>query len=351
MDERRWTVWTLVVLAAAVVPGAVGLLPQDRDLDRALVFDPISERQVPAVAAEAPQGAVPIQPPPEVLTGEVAPAVPVPEPFDGSRAGVGEVFALVVGIDDYPGRGADLRWAGADATTIDAALAGFGVPPANRMVLRDGQARRDGLMAAVRALVERAGPGTTIVFAYAGHVRKLDRDTEAIVAADGALVTDAELAELLAPARSEALWVLMASCYAGGFTEVLAPGRILTGAADARSLAYESSEVGGSYLVHHLVREGWLQGQAGPSVEEAFAYAEARTQGSPERTPVQFDQVDGPLLLGDAAVTGPSADGSPPSSSPSTGPGGGAGAAPPAPPSTTTTTTRPERDCRLLVLC
>src|SRR3546814_16137475 len=121
-------------------------------------------------------------------------------------------------------------------------------------------------------------PYTTLFrsLAYAGHVRKIARDTEAIVAADGGLLTDQQLADLLAPAQSSQMWVLLATCFSGGFTEVLAPGRILTGATDASSLAYESPRLNASFLVHHLVREAWLAGKAGPSVQEAFTYAAAR---------------------------------------------------------------------------
>src|SRR3546814_8587656 len=84
------------------------------------------------------------------------------------------------------------------------------------------------------------------------------------------------------------MWVLLATCFSGGFTEVLAPGRILTGATDASSLAYESPRLNASFLVNHLVREAWLEGKAGPSVQEAFTYADARLGAEdPRRRPEQ----------------------------------------------------------------
>jgi hypothetical protein len=351
------------VLAVAILPGALRLVPASRDLERAdleaadlaarpslaTLLDGTPPSTAPALAPTT--GAAPPAPPvpapaadevaivpPAQLTGTPAPMVAMSTPYAAaSTAGPsGQVFALVVGIDDYPGSEYDLSSAVADADTVEAALTRFGVPAANQVVLRDGQARRDQLVAAVQALVSRAGPGTTVVFAYAGHVRKVDHDTEEMVTAEGATLTDRELAALLAPSRADHMWLLLATCYAGGFTELLAPGRVLTAAADADSLAYESRSLDGSYLVHHMIREGWLEGRAGSSVEEAFAYADARIAGRyPDRRPIQYDHVGGPLRLGTT--------GGEPSAPP--------GASPPPPPPSSPTTTEPERTCSLLVLC
>lgn len=348
------------VLAMAILPGALRLVPASRALERADLDaadlagpslatllegapPPTAPSPAPSTVAAPPAPPVPAPAagevaivPPAQLVGTPAPMVAMSAPYAAaSTTGPsGQVFALVVGIDDYPGSEYDLSSAVADADTIEAALTRFGVPAANRVVLRDGQARRDQLVAAVRALVRRAGPGTTVVFAYAGHVRKVDHDTEEIVTAEGATLTDQQLAALLAPSRADHMWLLLATCYAGGFTELLAPGRILTAAADASSLAYESRSLGGSYLVHHMVREGWLKGRAGSSVEEAFAYADARIGARyPDRRPIQYDHVGGQLRLG-AAAAAPSA---PPGGSP--------------PPPSSSTTTEPERTCSLLVLC
>lgn len=293
----------------------------------------------------APPSEVAIVPPTEPMSGPVAAAAsgPTARPFRYAATGAGgsDVLALIVGIDDYPGSRYDLDAAVADAETIDSALAGFGVPVTNRAILRDGQATRANLIAALEDLVARADEATTVVFAYAGHVQKLDGDTEAIVTARGEHLTDSELAALLAPARSQRMWILMASCYAAGFDEVLAPGRILTAASGADEVAYESPTLNGSYLVHHMVREGWLDRRAGTSVQEAFAYADAVISSRyPSRRPVQIDRAGTLRFSGSTATAAPYRPPSP--SGPSS---------PTTTMAPTTTSTAPERRCTLFVLC
>lgn len=349
MRAGRWTGVAAGALVLAILPGALRLIPDDRAPERA---QPLTMGMIGGTPTTAPPplpSDVPIVPPDDGLTGELAPVLPAPAPYAAARPGrPGEVFALVVGINDYPGTRHDLGAAVADADTVDQALAGFGVPAGNRVVLRDGQARRAQLVAAIRALVQTAGTQSTVVFAYAGHVRKLDHDTEAIVAADGGLLRDDELAALLAPLRTQHVWLLLASCYAGGFTEALAPGRILTAAADANSLAYESPSIHGSYLVYHLVREGWLEGKAGPSVQEAYAYAQARiNELYPNRRPMEIDESGQPMRLG---TRNPSM-GSPKPAAQSSGPPSQGSQPQPGSPSSPPTTEPPERKCTLLVLC
>jgi hypothetical protein len=361
MRTGRRTVVAVVAVLVAALPGALTLPQAVGGLDRAV--PPVlvhRDAPLPPSPTSAPADATPIAPPPAELVGELAPAEPPPPDYAAaSAAGSGEVLSLSVGIDDYPGSSADLRWAGADAVTVDDALARFGVPGSNRMVLRDGQARRDALIAAIESFVAQAGPGTKAVFAFAGHVRKLDAGTEAMVTADGGLITDVELAALLAPIQADQVWILMATCFAGGFTEVLGPGRVLTGAADASSLAWESSAIGGSYLVHHLVREGWLEGRAGPTVQDAFAYATAATSGHRDRQPVQVDQAGGPLWFGPAGANEPAlpAPGPAPQPAPapappaSSGPAAGPSSPPPERPRPPDDDDEDDESCTLLVLC
>ena len=274
----------------------------------------------PAAAAQAVEKAM--TPPPPVFDAPPVPPPPAvleaPMRQVATSGSSGGTWAVIIGINDYPGDRNDLRSAVNDAADVDTALAGMGVPVENRLVLLDGQATAARIRDAVEWLASRAAPEATAVFFYGGHVRKLGAVTEAIVAADGGLVDDRELGERLSHVRAARAWIAMASCYGGGFTEVLAPGRILTGAAPADALAYESGQYGRSYLVQYMVREAMIQGRAAQSVQAAFTYAVAELAARhPTRLPVQIDAGVAPLDL--RPVLAPVAS-PPPAAAPSTPP-------------------------------
>lgn len=270
---------------------------------------PEAAAEVAPAAAEAARPApapgpdeVVIAPPPAVFDAPPAPprppppALSLPPPVGSVQSG--GTWAVIVGINDYPGSRSDLRSAVNDANDMDMALAGMGVPPENRLLLRDGQATADGIRRSVDWLVSRAGPDATAVFFYGGHVRKIGVTSEAMVAADGGLIEDRELGERLSHLNARRSWIAIAACFGAGFTEVLAPGRVLTGAAPADALAYESSEFGRSYMVQYMVREAMLEKRAASSVQAAFAYAITElAKEHPGRQPVQLDAGFGPLDL------------------------------------------------------
>lgn len=261
------------------------------------------------VRAHPATGDTVITPPPAVFDAPAAPAAPPPPALGEVPPTVrarGGVWAVVVGIDDYPGSGSDLRAAVNDARDVDAALAQYGVPAEHRLLVVDRQASAATISAALDWLVARAGPGSTAVFFYAGHVRKLDAGSETMVGADGRLVRDTDLARHLAGLQASRTWLAIAGCYGGGFAEALAPGRILTAASDADSLAYENAAYGRSYLVEFMVRRAMIEGRAGESIEASFAWAvDTLRRERPDRLPVQYDEADGELRLGNPPAPRP----------------------------------------------
>ena len=286
--------------------------------------------------AEAPAPVeTPITPPARF---DAPPAPPPPPPAvlrtpvlaSGPATGAG-TWAVIVGINDYPGTRSDLRSAVNDANDMDQALAGMGVPAQNRLVLRDGQATASAIRQSVDWLVANAGEHATAVLFYGGHVRKLGVATEAMVAADGGVISDRELGERLSHLNARRAWIAVAACFGGGFTELLAPGRVLTGAAGENSVAYETSQYGRSYMVQFMVRQAMIENRASSSVQAAFAYAASElARVHPGRQPVQVDTGMGPLDLRPVTVAPPAP---------------AVPSAPPVPPSTPPTTT-----CRQLVL-
>jgi hypothetical protein len=79
-------------------------------------------------------------------------------------------YALVVGIDDYPGTNNDLRGPRADARLFaDLLMQRFGFQQRNVVVLLDGDATREHILQAFARHLGQAGPQGTAVFYYSGH--------------------------------------------------------------------------------------------------------------------------------------------------------------------------------------
>jgi hypothetical protein len=298
----------------------------------------------PPPPAPPPAADAPIKAAPERFSGgtQRCPALP---PLGVRPAATGSgTWAVVVGVNDYPGTEHDLRSAVPDAEEMNRALDVLAVPRANRLVLTDGQATAGAIAGAADWLVDRAGPDAVAVFFFAGHVRKQAAATEAMVGADGCTLDDAQLARRLAPLRARRAWVAMAACYGGGFTEVLRPGVVLTGAAGAGERAYENSSFNRSYMVEYMVRQAIVEGRASDSVQAAYGYARyaLSLDRFSNRLPVQVDRSDGHLdLRPPGAPRPPPASPARPSDRKQDQPSGGGGSSTkpaPAPTSTTTTT-------------
>lgn len=76
------------------------------------------------------------------------------------------VHAMVVGIDSYIPPIKSLFGAVADAKDIASAFSGVGVQP---LVLLEGKATRAAIIAGLNNMLDRARPGDTVAFTYAGH--------------------------------------------------------------------------------------------------------------------------------------------------------------------------------------
>jgi hypothetical protein len=292
------------------------------------VAAPAVELVKPDVTAEAasppPPPPVELAAPPPVERPIVAPpsfSAPAPRPARPPRAITtrpgardGGVWAVMVGVDDYPGTQADLRAAAADARAVDAALAAYGVPANRRVLLLNATATTANITRALNWLTTRASPSATAVFFFSGHVRQafgdLDGDgedvDEALVGSDGAHIYDGEVARLLRALQSKSAWIGIAGCYAAGFADALAPGRVLTAASTETDVAYENSGLGHSYLVEFMVRRAMHQGRAGGSVQQAFGWARGEiAREYPKREPVMIDRSAAPVVLGNSAPPPP----------------------------------------------
>jgi hypothetical protein len=213
------------------------------------------------------------------------------------------VWAVIVGVNDYPGTDHDLRQAVADADDVDAALQAYGVPSSHRLVLRDGQASAADIRRSLGWLVDHAAADATAVVFFAGHVRHVTSARGgpthvALVGADGADVDDGEMSRVFAHLDARSAWIAIAACYSAEFESVLAPGWLLTAAAGRNELAYENSALGHSYLVEYMVHQAMIGGQAPNSVQDAFRWAHNRiARDYPNRLPVMIDRSFVPIGL------------------------------------------------------
>ena len=79
-------------------------------------------------------------------------------------------YALLVGIDDYPGTDNDLRGPVEDTRIMERVLIEkFGFDPANVMTLRDADATRQNIAQGIALHLGQAGPDGVAVFFYSGH--------------------------------------------------------------------------------------------------------------------------------------------------------------------------------------
>jgi hypothetical protein len=219
------------------------------------------------------------------------------------------VWAVVVGINDYPGNDHDLTKAVPDARDMDAALAAYGVPPSHRLLLLDGQASSANLRRSMSWLVGHASPDATAVLFFSGHVAHVASEGPrgpshvALVAADGTGVTDREVARALDHLEARSAWIAIAACYGAEFDTLLAPGRVLTAAAGRGEVAYENAALDHSYLVEYMVERAMLEGRAPGSVQEAFGWARAQiAHDYPNRQPVMIDRTSAPTRLSQAGA-------------------------------------------------
>lgn len=282
----------------------------------------------PPPAAFSGAAPVHVAPPHRLETAAVAPAVHATDPG---------TWAVVIGVNDYPGDANDLSYAVNDASDAVQALQMQGVDDSHIMFLRDGQVTVPVVHSAVQWLVNHAGPDAVSAFFYAGHVSKVNASTEELVTSDGGRIKDAQLASWFQPLAAKQAWFAIAACYGGGFDELLGPNRVLTAAAGPNDVAYESSAFQRSYLGEYMIHRAMIEGQANDTVQSAFTWASAHlAQDYPDRQPVELDNTDGHLDLRPAvaAATGtspPPASTSDPSNGDSTPPPDGSTSDPPPP--------------------
>ena len=144
-------------------------------------------------------------------------------------------YALLVGIDDYPGERADFKSRPLGDVTVmaDLLVESYGFTEENILVLEDERASRDNITRAFLAHLGQAGPDGVAVFFFSGHGYRLPEnihvmDSEAN-GVDESLVVwgaeqsttfilDDELGHLLDELQAERTLVIIDACFSGTAT-------------------------------------------------------------------------------------------------------------------------------------
>jgi len=240
----------------------------------------------------------------------------------------GTKYAIVIGISDYPGEDNDLSYMDDDANDMLSALETYGFDEDNIIPLidKDGTeaagevlvATRGNIIDAIRNIRDNKGltKDDEVVFFFSGHGGKgraqdgdREKVDECIWAHDGyelIPIWDGELeAEFEGYATSRIVFIFD-SCYAGGMTDLKAPGRVLAMATTENTVGYESAAWENGEFTYYLVDQGMLAGEADKynhdenpetddvTVEEAWDYAKANCRLD---KPTISDSFDDDLLL------------------------------------------------------
>jgi len=206
----------------------------------------------------------------------------------------GNKYAVVVGINDYPGTGSDLLYTVADADEMSLVLTTYGFSANNVNELTDAAATKTAIYKAINNIKTKAKLGDEVVFFFSGHGAKGkadDYDTnnvdQAIVVQENgrfAFIWDGELVQWFTGFETNRIIFIFDSCLAGGMSVLKASGRVVNMASTINGMSLEGAAWGGGHgqFTYYFAEEGMQMALADVqppdkkvTVEEAFDYANA----------------------------------------------------------------------------
>ena len=227
----------------------------------------------------------------------------------------GKKYAIVIGINDYPGTGSDLQYTVADAremTNVTLNTYKFD----NVIELTNTNATRTAIYEAINTIKGVAESGDEVVFFFSGHGAKGKADDDDKNNVDQSIVVqevvqgtlqfafiwDGELVQWFSGFQTSRIIFVFDSCLAGGMAVLKAPGRVVCMASTINSMSLEGAAWGGGHgqFTYYFAEEGMQMAKADVrpndsqvTVEEAFDYANANCRS---QTPTIADGFDKDLL-------------------------------------------------------
>ena len=206
----------------------------------------------------------------------------------------GNKYAVVVGINDYPGTGSDLQYTVADANEMKNVL--LNTYKFDKVILlTDSGATKTTIYNAVNTIKHDAKSGDDeVVFFFSGHGAKGkadDFDTnnvdQAIVVQENdkfAFIWDGELVQWFTGFETNRIIFIFDSCLSGGMSVLKTSGRVVNMASTINGMSLEGAAWGDGHgqFTYYFAEEGMRMALADirppdkkVTVEEAFDYANA----------------------------------------------------------------------------
>jgi len=179
---------------------------------------------------------------------------------------VGTVYAVVVGINAYPGHPLDFPVADAEAFQL-ALTDKYSVPSENIKLLRDDEATKDKILAAITGLGSTSSDDVIIYFS--GHGTTGRRSLNGIVAYDG-VIWSGELRATIRGITANRIVVILDCCYGNGFANDLNLPNMLAMMSSA-GLSWEPSLFGHGIFTYWFLVKGIIQGLADNPAENRYA--------------------------------------------------------------------------------
>lgn len=191
------------------------------------------------------------------------------------------VYAIIIGINDYPGIADDLRYSVSSSGGIyHLLLNDYNFKWQNIFYLQDIYATSDGISDAIDIISSKITSNDVFFFYFAGHGGYTP--SYFMYLADGTLFTADHLKTKLNSFNCSEKYIILDCCHSGGFIpQIESPGTYIITSSLPNQLSYESSQLKKGVFTHFFLKakndatdnnaDGVL------SIEEMFPYARDKT--------------------------------------------------------------------------
>ncbi len=178
----------------------------------------------------------------------------------------GTVYAVVIGINAYPGR--PLNFPVADAEAFQSALIKqYNIPTGKIQLLLDADATKEAILDAITTIHSRANDDVIIYFSGHGTTQTTSLNG---IRAYGGVIWSGELRAAIQGIQAKRIAVILDCCYGNGFADDLNLPNVLAMMSSA-GLSWEPSIFGHGIFTYWFLVKGIIQGLADNPAENRYA--------------------------------------------------------------------------------